>query len=485
MLLVVVSLCVLVAEPDVRAVDRLVDGAKDAWDVPGAAVVIVRGEDTIVLKGYGRRELGHEAPVTPDTVFPLASCSKAFTTTLLAMLADDGCMAWDDPVRKHLPGFKLPDPNADALLTMRDLLCHRSGIGGHDLLWYRAPWGTDEIVRRVQLLPLNYPFRAGYQYSSLPFVVAGKALEKRTREKWEKLVRSRITDPLGMRGVSFTTTTIPEDADRAHGHQRGKGGKPEPMAGYSIDEPNPSGAVNATARDMAAWLKFHLARGVGPDGKRLVSVKNLTETHTPQNLIPMRGSARTMNPETVQLTYGMAWLVYDYRGKKVISHGGMIDGFRVQITFLPDEDLGVAVLCNLDRTSMTQALTNSLVDLFAGLEAKDWNGYYRKIADDEAAERKRDLAARDRKRDRETPPLLPLASYAGKYEHPAFGTANVTATEGKLTLKYGSFTCPLEHFEKDTFRVTGGFFEERLVTFDVEERKAARVRFEGQEFERK
>ena len=139
---------------------------------------------------------------------------------------------------------------------------------------------------------------------------------------------------------------------------------------------------------MAAWLKFHLARGVGPDGKRLVSVKNLTETHTPQNLIRMRGSARSMNPDTVQLAYAMGWLVYDYRGKKVISHGGMIDGFRVQITFLPDEKLGFAVLCNLHDTRMTQALTNSLIDLYAGLEAKDWNAYYRKVVDDEAAERK-------------------------------------------------------------------------------------------------
>jgi len=484
MLQAAVSLCLLAAEPDTRAVDRLAAAALTAWNVPGAAVVVVRGEETLVLKGFGYRTLGKREPVTPETIFPLASCSKAFTTTLLAMLADDGLMGWDDPVRQHLPGFKLPDPNADMLLTIRDLLCHRSGIGGHDLLWYRAPWGTDEIVRRAQLLPLSYSFRAGYQYSSLPFVVAGKAIEKRMGEKWEKLVRSRVTEPLGMNDISFTTAAIPKDADRAQGYQLGKGGKPEAIEVYSIDEPNPSGSVNATARDIASWLKFHLTRGVGPDGKRLVSVKNLTETHTPQNLIPMRGSARTMNPDTVQLTYGMAWLIYDYRGKRVVSHGGMIDGFRVQITFLPEEGLGIAVLCNLDRTSMTQALTNSLVDLYSGVEAKDWNAYYRKVVDEEAAERKRDLAARQRMRDRETPPSLTQGEYAGKYVNAAFGAAHVTATEGRLTVKYGNFTCPLEHFEKDTFRVTGGFFVEHLVTFVVENGKPARVKFEGQEYRR-
>ena len=234
------------AEPDTRAVDGLVAAALKAWDVPGAAVVVVRGEDTLVLKGYGSRRLGNPDAVTPDTIFPLASCSKAFTTTLLAMLADDGLFGWDDPVRKHLPDFKLPDPNANALLTMRDLLCHRSGIGGHDLLWYRASWGIDEVVKRVQLLPLDYPFRGGYRYSSIPLLVAGRAIEKRTGEKWEKLVRTRITDPLGMAGVTFTTTAIPSDADRAEGHRLNKGGKLEAMAVYPIEEPNPSGSVNAT-----------------------------------------------------------------------------------------------------------------------------------------------------------------------------------------------------------------------------------------------
>src|SRR5262249_27081546 len=152
----------------------------------------------LLLKGFGVRERGRAEPITPDTVFPLASCSKAFTTTLLAMLVDDGVMDWDDPVRKHLPGFKLPDANADALLTIRDLLCHRSGIGGHDLLWYHAPWNIDETLKRAQLLPLDYPFRAGFKYSSIPFLAAGRAIEKRTGKKWEDLVRTRICEPLQM-----------------------------------------------------------------------------------------------------------------------------------------------------------------------------------------------------------------------------------------------------------------------------------------------
>jgi CubicO group peptidase (beta-lactamase class C family) len=471
-------------EPDPAAARKLASDAIKAWEVPGAAVVVVRGDDTLLLEGFGRRALGDPAKVTPDTVFPLASCTKAFTTTLLAMLADDGVVDWDDPVRKHLPTFKLSDPNADALLTVRDLLCHRAGIAGHDLLWFHAPWGIDEVLKRAQSLPLEYPFRGGFRYSSIPFLAAGRAIEKRTGKKWEELVRTRVCEPLGMTGVAFTSRDIPKDAERASGHEL-KGGKVGPMPFWELREPNPSGSVFATGRDMTAWLKFHLAGGIGPDGKRLVSVKNLNETKTPHNVIRREGSVKVLNPDTVQVSYALGWLVYDHRGKKVVSHGGMYDGFRVQVTMLPDEKLGIAVLANLHDTRMNAALTNSLIDLYAGLPAKDWNGYFKKVVEDETAERKEQIAARDKARDPTKKPVLALAAYAGEYAHPAYGTATVRAADGKLVLAWSSFECALEHFEGDTFRVTAGFFEDQLVPVTVAGGKATGLKFAGRQFKRK
>lgn len=473
------------AEPAAADAEKLVAGALKAWHVPGVAVVVVRGDDTLLLTGFGLREHGGTAPVTPDTVFPLASCTKALTTTLLAMLADDGVMGWDDPLRKHLPGFKLSDPNANALLSVRDLLCHRCGIGGHDVLWYHAPWGIDETLKRAQALPPDYPFRGGFQYSSIPFLAAGRAIEKRTGQKWEKLVRTRICEPLGMKGVTFTTADIPGDADAARGHKLTGGGKVVAVPRYEIREPNPSGSVNATARDVAAWLKFHLSDGLDPNGTRLVSVKHLDETKTPQNVIRLEGVARALNPDTVQLSYAMGWLVYDHRGKKVVSHGGMIDGFRVQVTMLPGENLGVAVLANLQETRLNAALVNSLIDLYCGLPARDWNGFFRKVVEQEEADRKAELDARDKARDPNAKPGVLLADFAGEYTHPAYGTAKVAAAGGKLVLSWSSFECPLEHFGGDTFRIAGGFFADKLVTFTVKERRAAALKFSAQDFRRK
>jgi CubicO group peptidase (beta-lactamase class C family) len=472
-------------EPDPAAARKLVADAIKVWEVPGATVVVVRGDDTLLLEGFGVRAVGDPAKVTPDTLFPLASCTKAFTTTLLAMLADDDVIAWDDPVRKHLPTFKLSDPNADALLTVRDLLCHRTGIAGHDLLWYHAPWDIDEVLKRAQSLPLEYPFRGGFQYSSIPLLVAGRAIEKRTGEKWEKLVRTRICEPLEMKGVALSSGEIPKDTDRAAGHRLGKTGKVEPMPMWELREPNPSGSVFATGRDVAAWLKFHLASGLAPTGARLVSVKNLNETKTPHNVIRREGVVKVLNPDTVQMSYALGWLVYDHRGKKVVSHGGMYDGFRIQLTMLPDQKLGVAVLCNLHDTRFNAALTNSLIDLYADLPAKDWNGYFRKVVDDEAAKRKADIAARDKARDPSKKPALPIANYAGEYTHPAYGLATVRAADGKLALAWSGFACPLEHFEGDAFRVTEGFFEEQVVPFTVADGKVTGLRHAGQEFKRK
>ena len=473
------------AEPEPDAVDGLASAAIRAFRVPGAAVVVVRGDRTVVLKGYGVRALGANDPVTADTVFPLASCTKQFTAALLAMLADDGALGWDDPVKKHFPAFKLSDPNADALVSLRDLLGHRTGLAAHDLLWYRAPWGIDHTLKQVPLLPLDYPFRGGYRYSSVPYMAAGRVAEVAGKAPWEKQVRERLTDPLGMTGVTFTTTDIPNDADRASGHRLNKSGKGERMPVYEMKEPNPSGSMNATARDLAAWLQFHVSDGIAPSGRRLVSAKQLVETRTPQNLMRLEGATKALFPETVQASYAMGWVVSDYRGLKVVGHGGLIDGFRIQLTLVPDKELGFAVLTNLHDTRMPMALTNALADAYCDLKPKDWNAYFVKVETDVAAEKVAALKARDAARDATTKPSLEMKEYAGEYKHPAYGRATVTETGGKLTAKFSGFEYPLAHYERDTWRVTGGFFEDELAVFTVKDKKVVGLKLSGIEFVRK
>ncbi|HVK16620.1 MAG TPA: serine hydrolase [Fimbriiglobus sp.] len=469
---------------DSAGVDHIVGESLKRWEVPGVALAIVRGEETVHLKGYGTKRVGVNDPVTPDTLFPLASCTKAFTSTLTAILADDGKLAWDDQVGKHLPGFHLSDPNADALVTLRDLLTHRTGVAGHDLLWYRAPWDADEVIRRIAHVPVTGRFRGDYHYTSLMYMAAGRAAARAAGSPWETLVRDRICTPLGMSGVAFTTAEAEKAKDRATGHRRTKGGAVEPMPGYTIREPNPAGSLHATARDLSAWLKFHLAGGM-VDGKRLVSAANLTETKTPHTVMRKDEVVGPVYPDSHQVSYAMGWAVYDHRGRLVVAHGGVIDGIRVQVTLLPNEKVGFVLLNNLHETKMNIALGNKIIDHMFGLEPKDWDSYFLKVEKDERDAKRSEIERRNKSRRTGTRPSVPLDQFAGEYRDAAYGTGKVTADGGKLVWEWSSFRCPLEHFQDDAFRVTEGYFEDQLVEFAGVNGRPLRLRAMGVVFERK
>ncbi|HEY1381284.1 MAG TPA: serine hydrolase domain-containing protein, partial [Gemmataceae bacterium] len=340
------------------AMDAAAEEAMRTWDVPGLAVVIVSPDRVMWLKGYGRRDVAADRPVTPDTVFPLASCSKAFTATLTAMLADDGKLTWDDPVRKHLPDFHLADPLADAGVTLRDLLAHRTGLGNHDFLWYHAPWPLAEAVRRTCRMPLEKPFRTAFQYQSAMYAAAGFAVARAGGDSWEALVRRRIFEPLGMASARCTTPTGEQVPDLATPYRAGPDGRLRPTPWYVQNEPNPAGSIHASARDLAAWLRFQIGGGT-VNGRRLVSAAALAETHAPQIVLRMTDAIRAANPDTVQMSYGLGWVIQDYRGHLLVSHGGVIDGFRTHITLMPREGYALALLSNRHQTRLNLALSNT------------------------------------------------------------------------------------------------------------------------------
>ena len=457
------------AEPlpwDEADIQTTIETARIAWQAPGLAVAIVNNGKVIHLAGYGTKSLGRDNPMSVDTLFPLASCTKGFTSALIASLVESGDVAWDDPVRKHLPTFRISDPSADKLVAVRDLLTHRSGLGGHDLLWYRVPWDADEVVRRTAKLPLTAPFRGGYQYSSLPFTAAGKAIENRTGESYADLVRKRIAEPLGMKSVAFTTAEAKMNPDRAEGHEL-RGGKVAPMAGYDSKEADAAGSMSASVRDLATWVQFLLNHGEF-GGKRLIAAKHLGETMQPHTPMRKEGLIASIYPESKQISYAMGWVVYDHRGKLVVAHGGVIDGFRVQITLLPEEKLGFAMLNNLHESKLNIALTNTLIDRMLGLEPKDWSAYFRDVNKVEAQEKATAKAKRDRERKPDERPTATLEAHTGEYEHPAYGVGQVKLNAGKLAWEWSSFRVPLEHWQKEQFRATAGYFDDEIFEFTVD-----------------
>jgi CubicO group peptidase (beta-lactamase class C family) len=447
-----------------RSIAALVADALAAWEVPGAAIVIVNRDGIVSLDGYGRRELGRDQPVTADTIFPLASCTKAFTTTLLAMLADEGKLGWDDPVRKHWPDFHLADPLADAEVTLRDLLTHRTGVASHDFLWYRSPLGPEELVRRVGKLPLEQSFRSAFQYQSVMYTAAGLAAGRAGGSTWNELVERRVFTPLGM--TTARTTTLERSPDLAAPHRPDRDGRLRVIPWYVQKEPNAAGSIHASARDLAGWLRLHIGGGTY-QGRRLVSPENLNETHTPQFALRLEGIVKSSNPDTLQMSYGLAWVIQDYRGHLLVSHAGTIDGFRAHITLLPRDGYALAVLANRHHTRMNLALSNMLVDHLLGLPAKDWHGPLRDVVRQEEAAKRAARERRELQRRPGTRPSRPLADYAGAYDHPAYGRATVSVSDGRLHWAWSGFRVPLEHFHLHTFLATDENLDDPLIEFGV------------------
>jgi CubicO group peptidase (beta-lactamase class C family) len=361
-----------------------------------------------------------------------------------------------------VPFFRLADPLADEGVTLRDLLCHRTGLAAHDRLWQHAPWTAEETIRRAAFLKPAHPFRAAYEYNNIMYMTAGFAVASAAHRPWHEFVRRRIFKPLGMTGACFTKSDVLKSPDHASPHRLGEDGKAAVLPWYDDDRQiRASGSIKASARQLAEWMRFQLGDGTW-EGKRLVSADTLAEMHAPQVVVPLKGPLRELYPETMQMSYGLGWQVHDYRGHLCWSHSGATEGFRAHLVLVPKARLGIMVLVNAERGTgwgslafLHLAAANALLDLLLGLPAKDWNAYYEAVARKAEVESQAQLAARQARRHRGTKSSRELAAYAGTYEEPAYGRATVALRDGKLVVRWSSARGRLEHFHFDTFDVHG------------------------------
>lgn len=447
------------------AVDRIVADTMAAWHTPGMAVAVVVDDKIILAKGYGIEELGKATPVGPDTLFEIASTTKAFTATAMAILVDEKKLDWDDPVRKHLPWFRVADPNTDALITLRDLVSHRSGIGRHDELWDLTDMSRDELLRRVISVPPARPIRTGYIYNNLMFVAAGEAVAAAAKTSWEDFIRTRFFAPLGMTHsrISFAEWNAADHASSHAWNSETQKISVRPFANYDVLAP--AGTIKSSASDMARWLRFQLAGGV-IDGKRLVSQAALDETHMPQLVLRRDAESRETSPETNVSSYAMGWNVMDYRGEMLITHAGALNGFRTQVALLPGRHAGVVTMTNIGRGLATLSVRNSILDRLLGGPTRDWNTLF--LAADKKSDERDAKAKKDReaKRVPDTQPSHTLAAYIGKYESSGYGTATITLEGNALVLHWARQPMTLTHWHYDTFRFvdTENDYDE-LVTF--------------------
>src|SRR5579859_3360377 len=431
--------------------DDLVNATMQQWHLPGLVVAVVQNDRVVYMKVAGVKEIGKPDPITPDTLFEIASTTKAFTTTAMAMLVDEKKMSWDDPVRKHLEYFHLDDPCADATVTLRDIVSHRTGLARHDELWdYNPPATREQIIREAGMLKLSYPIRSMYQYNNIMLSAAGEAVAAAAKMPWEEFIRTRIFVPLDMKDSRVSIADW-NRSDHATGHAwDSKTGRMTPRTFIDYNDIAPAGAIKSSIRDMSQWLRFQLANGA-IDGKRLVSVDALQETKTPQTIIRIDEGTREVAPETNILTYGMGWNVQDYRGELLVAHAGALNYFRTQIAMFPKRNAGVVTITNAGRGYGVIALRNAILDRLLGGQTRDWNQYLLDVEARQDAKAETAKKEREAKRHPNTHPSRELQAYAGTYENPAYGQAIVTLENGTLMLRYNRLSAPLTHEQFDTF----------------------------------
>jgi CubicO group peptidase (beta-lactamase class C family) len=430
-------------------IDAYIESVMAEWKVPGLAVALVKDGTVLLSKGYGFRDLDRKTPTTPQTLFAIGSNSKSFTVTLMGMLADEGKVDWDKPVREYMPDFRLHDPVATAEMTPRDLTCHRSGLPRHDLLWLASGLSRRELYDRLRFLEPNKPFRSLYQYQNLMFMTAGVLEERLTGTSWENLVRERIFRPLGMKRSNLSVVDLQNDADHAEPYAQVKG-KVERVPPRNIDAIGPAGSINSSVEEMIRYVQFHLDQGKVGD-KQLLSAANAREMQSAQVAQP---PAPEEFPELGPASYGLGLGITTYRGHKLVSHGGGIDGFISQMTWLPNDKIGAIVLTNYSGTNPVPALVvRQAVDLLLGLEPIDWRTRAR--TQQEKQDRAREEAKRKSAAERKpgTKPTHDLADFAGTYRHAGYGAASVQVRGSSLEVRVAGLALTLEHFHYDVFSV--------------------------------
>lgn len=446
------------ADDPLADADPIVERELRDWNVPGAAVVVVRGDEIALLKGYGRASLQTGAPVTPETRFAIGSITKGFTATLLAMMVDENRLAWDRPVIEILPDFRLFTSELTDQVTVKDLLAHRTGIPRHDMTWYRSGQTRDALYAALRYLPPRSGLRDRWQYQNLMYMTAGRVAEQCGGQRWEDLLKERLLLPLGLKGTGFWTQATAQVPEFAAGYAE-RDGELVRTPFLDLTGIGPAASLYSTAQDLGNWIRFQLEEGFVGE-RRLVSAVRWADLHRPQILadaVPF--------PEFSNDAYALGWRLSSYRGRPAFGHDGMVDGFSSILLVVPGNRLGIAVLANRDDSLMPLAVTLELLDRLLGAPPAGWGPRLRARQAKRAADRAALEAIQEKDRKAGTVPSHPLADYAGEYEHPAYGSIHVVEGPKGLTVNHGEMTSAMQHWHFETFRAPMGRLPAQGLTF--------------------
>ena len=480
LLAVVTAWASAAAQPAADFDKYVAQGVRD-WHVPGLGVAVVQGDSVVFQKAYGVRDVKTGEPFDIHTRSAIGSTTKAMTVFALGMLVDEKKLSWDDRVIDHLPDFRLSDPYVTRDLRIRDLLTHRSGLGGSgDLLWVNPDLSEQEIVRRMRYMPFESPLRTKFSYNNIMYQVAGDVVAAASGMSWEQFLTTRIFQPLGMKETIPLVAEAVRQPNVTSAHDY-KNDTLHVIPFQSTDQVKAAGSVFSSISDMTRWVQFLLDSGK-VNGRRLVSDSVFREIFKPEiiadrNLYPALSVSK---PHF--FAYGFGFFLQDYAGYEVAMHTGSIDGMCALIAIVPEKHLGYYILENVDHAELRHALMYKAIDEWLGTGNRDWSAELHPLF---APRKPKAPVAKD---STAAPASLPLERYAGTYRDSVFGEVVISTQPGGLRLQWFSSNAALEHDRYDAFKANHGsrsYLDGQTVTFQPDgSGSVASVKFLNERFAR-
>jgi CubicO group peptidase (beta-lactamase class C family) len=403
--------------------DSYIEKAMGDWQVPGLAIAIVRDDQVIYHKGFGVRDIDRNDRIDKKTMFAIASNTKAFTVHALGLLVQEGKISWDDPVLKYLPDFQLYDPLVTRKITIRDLLCHRSGLGtwAGDLVWWGSTYTRDNMNERIRFIEPVDDFRATYHYNNLMFLVAGQIIPEVTGSSWDNFLKERIFLPLQMRNTNTSIKDLDLSGNVALPHTV-RNNEVVSVPYVNVDISGPAGSINSCTADLVHWLQLQLDVGVF-NGKQIIKQEIINEIRKSHIMVPISDKARNINPHTQLSAYALGWFLRDFRGRMVVDHTGGLDGMYSYLGFMPGENIGIVILTNLDSHMLMRALAYHVYDMLLNLDFQDWSKRYLDAVKEETDSKEKVKSKRAKVEN--TKPTHKISDYLGRFISRLYGVVEI------------------------------------------------------------
>src|SRR5437016_3678255 len=433
--------------------DAYVEQTLKDWNTPGVGVGIVVGNKLVFVKGYGCRDYEKKLPFTTKTMQPIASNSKLFTAVAAGMLVEEGKLTWDKPIREAVPEIQFYNDELNSNVTLRDMLSHRTGVTRHDLIWFKSPFTRKELFERLKYLEPQQPMRTTFLYNNLMFAAVGQIIEMKSGKKWEDFVRERIFTPLDMSTTCYTIADMLKQPDYGAPFREKRDSFELYKIPYYEDTEGvaPAGAIISNIDELSRWLIALMNEGKY-GGKQVLPATVLKAAMQPAIALPNAAGEALGYWEVLNAAYGMGRQTASYRGKLLTFHGGDLPGFHSQISFMPNDKIGVIVLVQTDHSApLYNIISYNVYERLLGMDQTPWSQrqLQQRLANKKAATESRTKAGADRVPN--TKPSHALGDYAGEYENAAYGILKIGLQGDQLQFGFHEFHFPMNHFHYDRF----------------------------------